>query len=61
MQKSRESRFDFLTVSEVAKALRVRKSTIYRWISEGDLSALKAGSKILIRPNDIERFLKGGE
>jgi excisionase family DNA binding protein len=32
-----------LTVREAAAALRVSKSTIYRWIAEGELPAIRYG------------------
>lgn len=34
-----------LTVSEVAVRLRVSKSTVYRWIHDGDLSAVRHGKQ----------------
>jgi excisionase family DNA binding protein len=34
---------ELLTVREAAAALRVSKPTIYRWIAEGDLPAIRYG------------------
>ena len=34
-----------LTVSEVARRLRVSKSTVYRWVHEGTLTAVRHGKQ----------------
>lgn len=34
-----------LTVSEVANRLRVSNSTVYRWIHEGELNAVRHGKQ----------------
>jgi excisionase family DNA binding protein len=34
---------ELLTVAETAKLLRVSKPTVYRWIDDGDLPAIRYG------------------
>ncbi len=34
-----------LTVSEVARRLRVSKSTVYRWIHDGEMKAIRHGKQ----------------
>lgn len=46
------------SIKEVAKVLRVAYLTVYRWIQDDKLKALKAGKQYRIRKNDLEDFLK---
>ena len=47
----------FLTVSEVAAALRVSTMTVYRLINGGELPAARIGRSFRVRPQDLERYL----
>jgi excisionase family DNA binding protein len=49
---------NFLTVDEVAKALRLSRVTICRQIREGSLPAVKIGNKYRIREADFNAFLE---
>jgi len=39
---------DLLTPAEVAKIMRVSKSTVYRWVEEGTLPAMRMGGVVRI-------------
>lgn len=51
---------DLLTVSEVARKLKVNTDYVYSLIKNGNLLALKLGS-LKIRSTELERFLKYAE
>lgn len=48
----------FLTVAEVASALRVSNMTVYRLISAGELPAARVGKSYRIRPEDVDTYLQ---
>ena len=50
----------FLTVSEVAEALRLNPQTVRNWIDQGSLPALRVGRRVRIRRSDFERLLQEG-
>jgi excisionase family DNA binding protein len=47
----------FLTVAEVAAAMRVSTMTVYRLIRVGELAAVRVGHNYRIREADLERYL----
>ncbi len=47
----------YLMVPEVAKRLRVHRSTVWRWLKNGELKCKRAGIRVLIEPNELERFV----
>lgn len=47
-----------LTPEEVADYLRVNRFTIYRWVSEKKLPAIKVGNQLRFRRSLLERWLK---
>jgi excisionase family DNA binding protein len=47
----------FVTVNEVAEALRVSRMTVYRLIKQGELPALRVGRGYRIREEDVHRYL----
>ncbi|HEX6130089.1 MAG TPA: helix-turn-helix domain-containing protein [Actinomycetota bacterium] len=49
----------FLTVAEVAAAMRVSTMTVYRLIKTGELAAVRVGHNYRIREADLERYLLG--
>lgn len=50
---------DYYTVQEAARALKVSRTTIWRWIARGHLKALRiASGTTRIRREDLEALLK---
>ena len=53
---------DVVPVQEAARILRVSRTTLWRYIKEGKISALKySAKKILIRKKELERFIRDSE
>lgn len=49
-----------LTTQEAANELGVHVNTVYRYIANGDLTAIRVGPKLLkINKTELERFMKG--
>lgn len=48
---------DFLTVSEVARLMRVSNMTVYRLIRSGALGATRIGNRYRIRESDVHKYL----
>jgi excisionase family DNA binding protein len=48
----------FLTVQDIATALRLNPQTVRNWIARGSLPALKVGRRVRIRRADFEAFLE---
>lgn len=46
-----------LTREEAAKALKVTKTTLWRWANIGYLKPVKIGTKVLYRATDIDEIL----
>jgi len=54
-----EEEGDYYTASEAARALRVSRTTIWRWIGEGRLAAYHVGGRTLrIRREDVRKALR---
>lgn len=49
--------YEFLTVEETAKILKVTKMTIYRYIKAGKLMAYRAGKDFRINKQEFDKFL----
>jgi len=47
----------FMTVSEVARMLRISNMTVYRLISSGQLQAVRVGKSYRLREEDVDRYL----
>jgi excisionase family DNA binding protein len=47
----------FMTVSEVARVLRISNMTVYRLISSGQLQAVRVGKSYRLREEDVDRYL----
>ncbi len=47
---------EFFTCEEVAERYGVRVTTVWAWIREKKLSALKIGGSYKVRAQDLERF-----
>lgn len=52
---------EFLTVSEVAKRLRVTRQAVYKWLEDGDLKGYKFGRIVRIPQRDFDRFVADSE
>jgi excisionase family DNA binding protein len=52
-----EAAVRFLTVSEVAVALRVSNMTVYRLVSAGELPAVRVGRCVRLQADDVEAYL----
>ncbi len=48
-----------LTVAQVADYLQLNKLTVYKYIREGKIPALKIGRVIRVRSGDVSAFLAG--
>ena len=46
------------TIEQVAEMLQVVYLTVYRWIQDGKLKAVKAGKQYRIRQSDLDKFLE---
>jgi excisionase family DNA binding protein len=48
----------YLSVAQAAEILKVSKSTLWRWIGQGDLPAYRFGHRrVLIKQRDLERLI----
>jgi excisionase family DNA binding protein len=50
---------ELLTVGEIAERLRIHSMTIYRWIDDGRLPAIRIGKQYRVRAADLEEMLEG--
>lgn len=50
---------DLLTADEVAQALRVKTSSVYRWAKVGVLPEVRIGGVVRFRREDVETLLAG--
>lgn len=48
----------FLTVSEVASAMRVSKMTVYRLVHAGNLSAVRVGRSFRVPEKAVHEYLR---
>ena len=48
---------DLLHINEVATALRVSKMTVYRFIHDGRLPAVRIGNSLRIHRRDLDAYL----
>ncbi len=48
----------FVTVSEVARQLRVSNMTVYRLVKAGELAAIRVGRGYRIREDDVRKYLE---
>jgi excisionase family DNA binding protein len=56
-----ESLCEYLTVNEVAAALKLNPQTVRNWITDGRLPALRVGQRrVRIRRPDLDAFLSQG-
>ncbi len=50
--------FELMTAEELARALRVSRSTVYRWAWEGVLPMVRLGRTVRFRRDDVLRLLE---
>lgn len=48
----------YFSIEEVAKTLKVAYLTVYRWVREKKLLAVKAGKQYRIKKEDLDEFIK---
>jgi excisionase family DNA binding protein len=48
----------YLSVSEAAQLARVTPYTIRRWVKRGELTRHEAGTRVLVKRDELERLLK---
>lgn len=48
----------FVTVSEVARQLRVSNMTVYRLVKSGELAAIRVGRGYRILEDDVRKYLE---
>lgn len=53
------SEVKFLTVAEVAEAMRVSKMTVYRLVHSGELPAVRVGRSFRVSEETVQDYLKG--
>ena len=49
----------FLTVAEVATAMRVSKMTVYRLVHSGELPAVRVGRSFRVHEKTVNDYLEG--
>lgn len=49
-----------VNIEEAANLLRLRPSTIRKWLHEGRLPKIKLGRRTLLRRGDLEEFITKG-
>lgn len=47
----------YYSIEEVSKILKVAYLTVYRWIKDGKLKAIKAGKQYRIERFELDRFM----
>lgn len=52
-----EITYPLLTAKEVATRVNVNIATVYRWVEEGDLPAIKIGGTIRFNPKAIDQII----
>ena len=53
------ARVQFLTVAEVAAAMRVSKMTVYRLVHNGELPAVRVGRSFRVPEDAVHEYLRG--
>ncbi|MGH2769266.1 MAG: helix-turn-helix domain-containing protein [Actinomycetota bacterium] len=54
---ARDATSEFLTVSEVARMMRVSNMTVYRLIRSGALKAVRVGNRYRLKESDVHKYL----
>lgn len=47
---------DYLSIAEAAAFARVAPGTVRRWVRTGELTRHEAGSRVLVKRDELERF-----
>jgi excisionase family DNA binding protein len=50
----------FMTISEAAEYLRAKPQRVYDLVSDGRLTRHRDGSRVLVRRDELDRYLNGG-
>ncbi len=49
---------ELFTVSEVAELCKVSPRTVFRWLSEGEMPAIRIGNVTRVRREDLDTFFQ---
>ena len=49
---------EYMTVTEIAKELRVSRMTVYRMCDSGELPSIRVGRSVRIREHDVIELIK---
>lgn len=58
LEKEEDKRMKFYTVVETAELLKITKQTIYKYIKDGKLEAIKLGKNLIISEEAIQQFIE---
>lgn len=58
LEKEEEKKMKFYTVVETAELLKITKQTIYKYIKDGKLEAIKLGKNLIISEEAIQQFIE---
>lgn len=51
---------EVLTVKEVAKLLNISEKTLYKWIKENRVKAVRMGALLRITKDEVDKILERG-
>lgn len=51
-------RKEMFTVKELSNVINIKESTLYSWVSQGNIPHIKLGKKVLFDSDDIEKWME---
>ncbi len=48
---------ELFTVEEVLKKFKVNRTTLYRYMNDGKITAVKVGNRTMFRERDLKKFV----
>ena len=60
MEKKNKQYINVYTLAEVEEMLEVTRRTLYNWINDGKLKAVKAGNRWRVTEEALQEFLQKG-
>ena len=52
---------EFITIEELSEKLNIKKATLYKWVQNGKLPAIKFGNLWRFKRKDIESWIEEQE